>query len=169
MSGDPVTLMVMSTVVSAVGQIAAGSAANSAAKYNAAVARNQAISARQTAAENAKRQNRIGKKRQGAARAIDPDKLDLLEDSAMEEALAEKDIIHGGEVDATGFENTARLEIAKGKNAMTGAVIGAGSSLLMGGAVAGGFGGGGGSFGPGSTTGGHAVGRGLRASSGYIS
>jgi|FLOH01.1.fsa_nt_gi hypothetical protein len=131
--------LIASTVMSAVGQLSAGAAASSAANYNAAVARNQAVAARQTAAENARRERRMGSKRQGSRRAVDPDKMDLLEDSAMEEELAVADIVHGGEVKATGFENTARLEIAKGKSARTGAIVGAAGSVLMGGAQAGGL------------------------------
>ena len=140
MSGDPVTLMVMSTVVSAVGQIAAGSAANSAAKYNAQVAEMNAKAATDAAAEKAKREKRLGSKRQGTLRSLDPNKLDLLEDSAMEEELNVQTIIHAGDVEAVGLRNTAQLERAKGKNAMTGAVVGAGSSLLMAGAIGNGFG-----------------------------
>jgi hypothetical protein len=88
------------------------------------------------ALEDGKRQKRLGMKRQGSRRALDPDKLDLLEDNALEEELAVQSIIHAGEIQAVGFENTARLEIAKGKSARSAATFGAFSSVLMGGAHA---------------------------------
>jgi hypothetical protein len=125
-----------SSLVSAIGQLQAGANAQQAANFNAQVAFNNAHAARLAALEDGKRQKRLGLKRQGARRAIDPDKLDLLEDSALEEELAVQSIIHAGEIQAVGFESTARLEIAKGKSARSAATFGAFSSVLMGGAYA---------------------------------
>jgi hypothetical protein len=137
-------LLASATAVSAVGQLQAGANAQKAANFNAQVAFNNAHAARQAALENSKRQKRLGAKRQGVLRAIDPDKLDLLEDSAIEEELAVQSIIHGGEVEAVGFENNARLEIARGKSARSQALFGAAGSILMGSSVLAGVGGGGG-------------------------
>jgi hypothetical protein len=134
MSG--VEIAVIGAVVSAIGQLQAGVAAQRAANFNAQVAFNNAHAARLAAIENAKRQERLGRKRQGARRAIAPDNLDLLEDSMLEEKLAELSLIHAGDVQATGFETTARLEIARGKQAKTSSRFGAASTLLMGGAKA---------------------------------
>lgn len=137
--------LILSSIVGAVGQLKAGMDAKAAGDYNAALNENNAVAARKHANASALRQKRIAAKRQGALRAVDPDKMDLLEDSALEEALAVADIVHGGEIKAVGFENTAELDRMRGQNAMTGAVIGAASSVLMAGAVHGdafsGFGG----------------------------
>jgi hypothetical protein len=140
-------VMAASTVVSAIGQMQAGANAQQAANFNAQVAFNNANAARLAAREDAKRQKRLGLKRQGARRALDPDKLDLLEDNAIEEELAFQSIIHAGEVQAVGFGNTARLDIARGKSARSEAISGAASTVLIGGSKAFGskaFGGGGG-------------------------
>ena len=134
MSGGEIALV--ASVVSAVGQLQAGANAQNAANFNAQVAFNNAHAARLAALEDGKRQKRLGMKRQGSRRALDPDKLDLLEDNALEEELAVQSIIHAGEIQAVGFENTARLEIAKGKSARSAATFGAFSSVLMGGAMA---------------------------------
>ena len=70
-------LLASATVISAVGQLQAGANAQRAANFNAQVAFNNAHAARQAALENSKRQKRLGVKRQGVLRGIDPDKLDL--------------------------------------------------------------------------------------------
>ena len=153
MSG--VEIAVISTAVSAVGQLQAGANAQKAANFNAQVAFNNAHASRLSAIEDAKRQKRIGSKRQGANRAHDPDKLDLLEDNALEEELAVQSLIHAGEVQAVGFENTGRLEVARGKAARKQAMFGAAGSILMGGALMGGgssFFGGGGAMGGGASS-----------------
>ena len=128
--------LIASTIVSTIGQLKAGADAQTASNYNAKLLQNQADAKRLTATENAKRQARLGTKRMGTLRSIDPDKLDLLEDSAIEEELNVQTTIHSGEVDAISDENSARLELRKGKNAMTSAMMGAAGSALMGGAVA---------------------------------
>ena len=151
MTGDPVTMLVMKvvgTAVSAIGSIQQGNNAQRAANYNAQVAFNNAAAARHQAAEEAKREKRQGVKRMGAMRAHDPDKLDLLEDSAMEEELNFQTVLHGGEMQAIGYENTARLEIARGKAARATGYAGAAGALLSGAgsslSLMGGGGGGGG-------------------------
>ena len=130
MSGGEIALV--ASVVSAVGQLQAGANAQNAANFNAQVAFNNAHAARLAALEDGKRQKRLGMKRQGSRRALDPDKLDLLEDNALEEELAVQSIIHAGEIQGVGFENTAALDIARGKSAMRSAKFKAASSLLMG-------------------------------------
>ena len=131
------------SALSAVGAISQGKAAQDAANFNAQVANNNAIAARAAAAENATRERRLGAKRRGANRALDPDKLDLLEDSAIEEELNVRSILHGGELKAVGFQNNAALSIAKGQSARASGFTSAFGSLLQGGATAAGsFGGG---------------------------
>ena len=122
--------MIIGSVFQAAGQLKAGSDAKKAANYNAQVAANNAVAARLAAAEDAKREGRLSGKRQGANRAQDPDKLDLLEDNALEEELALQSIIHGGEVQGVGFTNNAQLEKSRGKAAASGAAFGAASTLL---------------------------------------
>lgn len=142
---DPGTAaIVIGTAVSAIGQLQAGANAMDAANRNAGVMFQNANASRLAANENAKRQRRVAGKRAGTNRAADPDKIDLLEDTAIEEELAIQSIVHAGEVDAIGFENRARLAIAQGKNAKQASVFGAFSTVLIGGAMAGagGFGGG---------------------------
>jgi len=144
MSGGEI-LLIVGTAVSAIGSLAAGASAQRAANTNAQSLFNAAHGERLTAIENAKRQKRINMKVQGANRALDPDKLDLLEDTAMEQALVEMDIIHAGDVRAINLENRGRIQIAEGKAARSKAAFGAFSSILMGvgaGVSGGAFGGG---------------------------
>jgi hypothetical protein len=121
---------VVGTAVSVIGTLQAGAAAQRAANFNAQVAANNAHAARLAAAEDAKRQRRLGLKRQGARRALDPDKLDLLEDNAIEEELAVLSLLHAGEVEAAGFENTSALERSRGKAARSSSRFGAAGTLL---------------------------------------
>ena len=138
-------LMAASAAMTAVSAIQQGNAANSAAKYNASVANNNAVAARQKAASDAARQEREGRLRAGANRAASGasgvggvggagSPLDILEANAAQEELDRLTIIHGGEVQAIGFENTARSELAAGKAAKKAGMFKAGSSLLMAGA-----------------------------------
>ena len=129
----PLILTGLGTAVSAVGAIKQGSAANRAAKFNAQVASNNAIAARRAAAEDARRFNRQTMKRMGTMRAGGAS-LDLLEDSAMEEELERLSILHGGEIQAAGFTQTATLERARGKAAVRKGRFGAAATLLTGGA-----------------------------------
>lgn len=130
------TLGTLAAVTSGIGSIAQGNAASNAANFNAQVANNNAIAARAAAAENAKRERRLGAKRRGANRSLDPDKLDLLEDSAIEEELNVQSILHQGELQSAGFGNNASLDIAGGKNAKTAGFTSAFGSVLQGGASA---------------------------------
>ena len=129
---DPGTIMTVAKIgsmaMSAIGSMQQGNSANAAAQYNAQVANNNAIAARQAAGEDERRMRRLTKQRMGSLRAS----LDLLEDSAMQEELEALSIRHGGEIQAMGFENTANLERAKGKAAKTSGFSGAAGSLLKG-------------------------------------
>ncbi|MDB4261327.1 hypothetical protein N9878_00530 [bacterium] len=122
-------------VMSAVGSMQQGASANAAAQYNAQVANNNAIASRQAAGEDKKRHDRLTMKRMGTLRAGGAS-LDLLEDSAMQEELEALSILHGGEIQAQGFENTATLERAKGKAAKSAGMTGAAGALLKGSASA---------------------------------
>ena len=135
MTGIETALLVAGTAMSAIGQIQQGRAAQQASNYNAAVARNNAIGSRQAAAENEKRERRLGLKRMGAMRARGAS-MDLLEDSAMEEELSALSIRHHGELQALGLEASANLEEARGRAAMQAGRVGAATSVLLGGAKA---------------------------------
>jgi hypothetical protein len=133
MSGyTTIALTVIGTTMSVIGQLKQGADAERAANRNAGVLFQNANAARLAANENAKRQRRLAGKRAGTNRALDPDKIDLLEDTALEEELAIQSLVHAGEVEAIGFENRAQSEIARGKNAKSNSVFGAFSSILMG-------------------------------------
>lgn len=130
----------LSTAFSVIGAISSGMQQKDAADYNAAVANNNAIAARQQAAANAEAQARESRRRIGSARAgygasgvgLEGSPLDIIEQSAMEAEIDRQNILYAGDLKAQGFENTAALEKSKGKNAMTGAIFKAGSSLLTG-------------------------------------
>ena len=126
-------IMLASAVMSAAAAMQQAKAQSDAANFNAQVANNNAIATRAAAAENAKREGRAGDKRMGAIRARGGmDKMDLLVDSAMEEELGIQSILHAGELQATGFANTALLDTASARNARASGNITAASTLLSG-------------------------------------
>ena len=136
---EPAIIMgVMGAGVSAIGAIKQGQAANSAAKFNAQVSQNNAVSARATAKENVDRERRNALRRQGSMRAQGGSNLslDLLEDQVMEDELALLTTIHEGDVQASNYQNQAQLQIAGGKSAVTESRFGAASGLLSSGAEA---------------------------------
>ena len=142
---DPGTAaIVIGTAISAVGQLQAGINARNNANANAKGLFDLANADRITGIENRKRQKRANVKLAGRNRAIDPDKLDLLEDNAIEGALLEADITHAANISALQKENRARAQIALGQQAFGQGVFGAFSSALMGAGVA---------YGPGSSLG----------------
>jgi hypothetical protein len=129
MSGGEIFFALISGI-RAIGALSEGASTQDAANFNAQVLLNNAAAVRIAATEEGRRAKRLGIKRQGANRALDPDKLDLLEDSAIEEELNFQSIIHAGEVQAIGFENNAQLEIARGKSARKKAAFSAVGSLV---------------------------------------
>lgn len=140
-------LQVAGTIATVVGAISKGVQAKRSAEYNADVARNNAIAARQQAAANAEAQGRESRRRIGAMRAsygaagvaLEGSPLDVIESSAMEAEIDRQNILYSGEMKAQGYENTAGLEIMKGESAVTGSLFSAGSSLLTGAAEQGWF------------------------------
>ena len=134
-------LTAVGTAVSAVGAIQQGNAAKKAGAFNAAVAENNAIAARQTAKANADREERLGRKRMGSLSANigasgitkEGTALDVMEDLSKENALAVLDIIHAGELDALGFANNANIARMSGDAAQTTGFLKAGGALLLGG------------------------------------
>ena len=133
MSSATTMMMIASTAMTAIGTIQGGMQAKKSSDANAQRLAISAQSKRLAANEKATREARLAAKRQGNMRAADPNKLDLIEDSAIEEELALLSIRHSGDVGAIGDANSASLERFKGSNAMSGAVVGAAGSVLMGG------------------------------------
>jgi len=170
MTGLETALMLAGTAISAVGAIQQGNAANKAAKYNAAVAEGNAAAARRDAAENARRQRRLNRKAAGTLRNRDFVAMDVLEDEVKEGELKALDLLHGGEVQAAGFQNNATLERMRGKAAQKAGYMNAAGTLLSGGAKAAGGFSSGASYAPGSSAGSvnYSQGIGLRDSSGFI-
>lgn len=151
-TGVLIGLAVASAAVGAVGSAQAASAQQKTADYNAAVQRNQAITARQnadavrlSAKEDAKRQSRGGRKRQGTLRAGGASE-ELLADSAGQEKLEVLSMLHAGDIQAlgyearsVGFESGAKLSEMRGKDAKTAGFIGAAGTLIKGASTAAGF------------------------------
>lgn len=140
MSGGEIALAALvigGSLVSAVGQLQAGMDAEKAGNRNAKLLFDAAHSERLTSAENRRRQKRLNVKLAGANRARGSEKLDLLEDTALEAALAEADITFAGNIRAVGYENRGFGEIARGQAARKASKFGAFSTVLMGVAQAG--------------------------------
>jgi hypothetical protein len=130
---EPGTIaIVLGTAFSAMGQLQAGANAQANANTNATGLFQLANADRLKGVEDRKRQRRLNVKLAGKNRAIDPDKLDLLEDNAIEGALIEADITHAAEIQALSRENRGRAQIALGKQARAQSVFGAFSTALIG-------------------------------------
>ena len=131
------------TAVSVIGAIQGAGAASDAASYNAKVAENNAIAARQQAAANAEAQSRAARQRIGQMEAnygasgisMEGSALDILEQSARDAELDRLNIIYGGEVRARGYGAEADLQSSKAND--TSGYWSAGGALLSGMAKAG--------------------------------
>lgn len=135
-------LVVASAAVSAYGAIRQGQAAKAASKFNAAVADQNAVLARQEARDLAIQQSRENYLRLGAIRAAqgksggaadEGSVLDVIGDAASQGELQRQYILRSGELKAAGFTNTGMLDRMSGKNAQTAGYLQAGSALLSGG------------------------------------
>ena len=126
------------TGTAAVGQYQQGQAQKQAAEFNAAIARNQAIAARQKAAFDAKRQRSatadlLARQRAAIAKAgvaLEGTPLELLEATAEAGELDAQTIIYGGELQSAGFRSQS--ELSRLAAASSGGVLGAGATLLTG-------------------------------------
>ena len=139
MTGFETPLLIGATAITAVGSIAQGNAAKKASDYNAAVGMANARAARRDATENARRQRRLNRKAAGTLRNKNFVSMDVLEDQSREMELAALDILHGGEVNALGFERSATLDKMRGKAAQTAGYFSAAGTLLKGGRKASAF------------------------------
>lgn len=133
-------LLAVGTAFSAIGAIQQGQAANSAAKYNAAVAGQRATAAKQQAAADMDKKRRDTVRRLGSIRAaygasgvtLEGSPLDVLAESAANAELDVLTIKYKGDLEATGYGNEATLETARGQQARTAGYMGAGAALLTG-------------------------------------
>ena len=142
------TLIVMALVsaaISATGQYMSAQAQSDAAKYNAAVARNNASTALQQGtfdAEQIRQQNvrKIAAQRNAmAANGIDPNSgsaVDIQQDSAQQGEMNALMALYTGRTGAVSGMAQSRLQSMEASNAMTAGYLGVGSSILGGAASA---------------------------------
>jgi hypothetical protein len=133
MTGIETALLVAGTAISAVGAIQQGQAAKSAANYNADLQRRNASITMQQASENARRQERLNRKRLSTKRN-NMASMDVLEDDAKEAELERLSIIYQGEIGAQTSNLDASLFEARGKSAEQSGYMTAAGTLLEGGA-----------------------------------
>jgi hypothetical protein len=138
-------IQVAGAVISAIGAIRQGNAAEAAANYNAQVAEQNATASRQQAAAHAQQLDRENYLRLGAIRAAQGHSggdsgqgsvLDVLGDAAAQGELDKQNALYNGEMQARGYTNTATLDTFSGQTAKTGGYLKAGSELLSGSANA---------------------------------
>ncbi len=133
-------LSIASTGLGVIGSIAQGQAAADAAKYNAAIARQQANMAQDQAAAKATETARQTRQRVAASRAAFgengfessgsvADVLGVVQEQGVLDQLTQ---LNEGAVRAQSLRANAALEDAKAKNARTSGFLNAGSTLLGG-------------------------------------
>lgn len=148
-NADPVTAFVtanagmisaIGAAVSVVSAIGSGMAQRDSAKYNAQVAENNAIAARQQATANAEAQQRDARLRIGQMEAnyassgvsLEGSPLEILEQSARNSEMDRLTILYGGELRAGNYGAEAQLNKSRASSAMTSGFIRAGSELMSG-------------------------------------
>lgn len=143
---DPITagLILAGTTMSAIGSIQQGKAAEQAAEYNAQTSMEQAAAARAEGEAEAQRLRREGRRNIGTMRASisksgvtsqGSPMLALAESAAMNE-LDVLNTRYSAQSSARASERQAGLQRAEGRSAKRAGLIGAGTSLLTGGAKA---------------------------------
>lgn len=126
--------------VSAISAISQGQAQSDAAKYNAQVAENNAIAARQKASFDAELRREQLARVQAQARAnigktggdFSGSALDIMAENAAAAELDALAIRYGGEVRATGLEAQAVADRSQASTARAGGYFGAGAKILSG-------------------------------------
>lgn len=139
---DPISaLMIAGTAISAGGQIMSGMQANQAAKYNAAVARNEAEQARKVgqineslARDDLRRE--LGRQRAHLARSgvnlAAGSALDLGQDAGQASFMELQSVRTGAESRARSFESDATLSRLEGRRALMSGAIGAVGTMVDG-------------------------------------
>ena len=144
-----VAIAAVGTGVATYSAIAQGQAASAAAKYNAAVARNNALAAEQQStidADRIRKRNRLLFGHQEAAAAKSGMDLsgsidDVIYDSSVQGEMDRLAALYTGKVSANAQEARATLSDYEARNAKTASYWGAGGTLLSGsGQVAGAYG-----------------------------
>lgn len=134
-------LMMAGSTISAVGALRQGQASRDASNYNAAIMQQNAVIARQEAADLARQFDRETIQRMGAIRAAQGHAggdagagsvLDVLGDVAAQSELEKQNILYRGELKARGYTNTADLDRMAGANAVRSSRYQAGAELLSG-------------------------------------
>lgn len=152
-------IQIIGMAVSAMSAISQASQQKNAANYNAQIAEQNATASRQAASANAERQKRSAERQLGSMQAgysasgvssSEGSALDILSQSARDAELDYQTILHGGEMQARGYQNTANLERSRAANAMSSGYMSAAGTLIGGAGKA--YGGltssGGGAYGP---------------------
>lgn len=125
-------------MLSAYGQMQMGAAGKQAAEYNARIAEQNAVLARQQAAEDERKfrsamRTHIGDQRAAIGASgiqLEGSPMEVLQDTA---ARAEEDALNirrQGDLKAYGFQSEAALQRYQGEAGMTGAMFGAAGTLL---------------------------------------
>jgi hypothetical protein len=141
---DPLSMMAVGTMVA--GAATSAYAANQNAKaqrdsdvFNAGIAEQEAVVAREQAGQAAELQRRESRKVIGSMRAnagasglTDGSMFDVLEESASMAELDRQTILYQGELKARGYQNTAALDRASGRNAIQQGQLQSASSILTG-------------------------------------
>mgnify|MGYP000855960130 CR=1 FL=1 len=130
----------MGSAISAYGSLQQGEAGKAAADYNSQVAEENAVTARQQAKEQARRESISSEKLLGQMRAgygasgvtMSGSAMDVLQESAANAELDRLTTLYAGDVKATAYKNESRLEKFKGNQAQTAGQIGAAAALLDG-------------------------------------
>lgn len=161
------------TAMQVIGALRGGEQTAQVSEYNAGIAQQQANYARQSASANAESQSIRAKKVLGRMRASAGASgvsgfEDVLAESAATAELDRLSILHGGELKAMGYEQTAELDRRRASYSREEGWGKAGSALLMGAASAFGSGAFSGLFGGGASTGGTMMGISSGASSSGI-
>lgn len=116
---DPISILtIVGTVVSVVGSVVGGMNAAKSDSYNAQVAAQNAMIARNTAEYQAQQQQRQARIKIGAIEAnygasgitMEGSPLDVLESSARNAELDRQAIIYQGQIRAAGYEDQATLD-----------------------------------------------------------
>lgn len=128
----------IAAAVAAASAVSSAQQQKAASKYNEKVANQQAVAAQQEAAANADRQRRVAQKQIGSMQAtyaasgvsLEGSPLEVLEQSARNAELDRLNILWSGQTRAQGYQATANLERARGKNAETSGYLSAAGSLF---------------------------------------
>lgn len=139
---DPVTIAIGAAVVSAIGSIRQGNAANESAKYNAAQIEQSAGIERAQATikqedQRAQARSVIGRQLATVAESgtgLSGSNLDLLGESMYNAEMDALNIRYGSELNAVSSLNQANVTRREGKNARTAGYLSAASSLASAGA-----------------------------------